>query len=495
MHFNKEDEAELARRGLNIHDLMQQIQQFTKDTKPAKLERPCTPGDGILVPNGGECHRLEMVFQAEAPKYSIVKFVPASGAASRMFKHLYSYSPENVSELTEEFIVNFTHFPFVDTLSKKMKEAGASLDKLIEENDWSTIFDFILTPKGLHYDSQLKGMVLFHKYANECRTAFDEHIQEALNYGKQADGSCNLHFTVAPQHLNTVSNYLNEKLKEFPYENINISYSVQSEKSDTVALTKDDEPVRDENGKLFFRPSGHGALIHNLQQLDSDIIFIKNIDNVTTNSQLEESSFYKKVLAGLLIEMRQEIEKYLDALETDPQSILEEALEFIQAWFQPGLPLGMSIEQLVQYVKLRLDRPLRVCGMVRNEGEPGGGPFWVKMPGGYLSKQIVEKSQVDIHDINQAKILASSTHFNPVDIVCSIRTRNGKNHKLEDFIDYSAGFVSEKFHQGHVIKALEWPGLWNGSMALWNTIFVEVPVSTFNPVKTVNDLLRPGHQE
>lgn len=495
MQLSKKDEIELSRRGMNIYDLMQLIQQFTKDTRPVKLERPCTPSDGILVPNGGECHRLQRVFETESSKYSIVKFVPASGAASRMFKHLYNYSAENVSELTEEFIVNFKHFPFVEKLRMAMNLNGVSLEQTVDNNDWGLIFDYILTTKGLFYDSQLKGMVTFHKYENESRNAFDEHISEAISYCRQADGSCHLHFTIAPQHLDLVSGYIKDKLKDFPYENVEVSYSVQSEKSDTIALSKDDEPVRDESGQLLFRPAGHGALIHNLESLNYDIIFIKNIDNVTTQSKLGECSFYKKVLAGLLIELKQKINAHLDALEKQGDENLDDALEFIQAWFQPGLPLGMSREQLIQYAKLRLDRPLRVCGMVRNEGEPGGGPFWVKMHGGYLSKQIVEKSQIDLHDVQQAKILASSTHFNPVDIVCCIRKNNGEIYKLGDFIDYSAGFVSEKFIQGQVIKALEWPGLWNGSMALWNTVFVEVPISTFNPVKTVNDLLRPGHQE
>lgn len=494
MFFSDKDVEDLRLRGLTVHDLMQQIHQFTKDTRPVKLERPCTPGDGIIVASGAECHRLQRFFESEKNKYSLLKFVPASGAASRMFKHLYNFSPDNISELTEEFIVNFQHFPFVDELRKVMQDAGISLEECIRSNDWANIFEFILSPRGLHYDSQLKGMVIFHHYPEGGRTAFEEHLHESLTYMKQGDGRCRIHFTIAPQHLELVQSFIQKKLEDFPYENFEITYSVQDLSTDTIALSKDDEPVRDENGSLFFRPSGHGALIHNLQRLNADLVFIKNIDNVTTQAQLEDTSFYKQVLTGMLIELRNESHRYLDQLDAGNTEILEEALEFIQNWFQPGLPLGMSIEQLVQYAKLRLDRPLRVCGMVRNEGEPGGGPFWVKMPGGYLSKQVVEKSQVDLHDLQQAKILSSSTHFNPVDIVCSYRNRKGENYKLEDFIDYSAGFVSEKFHQGHVIKALEWPGLWNGSMALWNTVFMEVPVSTFNPVKTVNDLLRPGHQ-
>lgn len=494
MTITPEDEKDLQVRGILLNDLMKQIHQFTQETKPVRLERPCTQGDGILVLSGADCHKYQKLFEQKRELYDILKFVPASGAASRMFKHLYNYNPDNVAELTEEFIVNFERFPFVATLRSVMAEKGESLDECIRNNEWEKIFGFILEPKGLHYDSQLKGMVIFHRYGDEYRNAFDEHLYEAITYTKQADGRSRVHFTIAPQHFEAVSDYLSKKVATFQYDQIETEYSTQSSKTDTIALDKDDHPVRDEDGKLMFRPSGHGALIHNLQNLNADIIFIKNIDNVTTSGQQEESTFYKQVIAGLLVDLRSQVHHYLNELDRGHDDILEDALEFIQLWFQPGLPLGMTRTQLHEYARLRLDRPLRVCGMVRNEGEPGGGPFWIKMSGGYLSKQIVEKSQVDLHDNQQAKILSSSTHFNPVDIVCSIKNRKGENYSLDQFIDYTTGFISEKFHHGHVIKALEWPGLWNGAMALWNTVFVEVPISTFNPVKTVNDLLRAGHQ-
>ena len=494
MSFDSADELQLQERGLTISDALQQIHQFTHDTQPARLDRACTVGDGILSLSGSDCFAYQRVYETERVRKTLLKFVPASGAASRMFKHLYNYNPESVSELTEEFIVNFRRFPFRNSLKQSMADKGLDLEVLEEGNNWKTIFDFMLMPHGLHYDDQLKGLVIFHAYEKATRTAFDEHLYEAMGYAKQYNGLCRLHFTLAPQHIERVSAYFEEKLKEFDYDHFEITYSTQSAATDTLALTKDNEPFRDEQGKLMFRPSGHGALIRNLQQLDADVIFIKNIDNVTTQQQLDQTIVYKQVLAGLLLDLRGKIDHLLEGLETEREGALEQALEFIQAWFQPGLPLGMTREQLTQYASLRLDRPLRICGMVRNEGEPGGGPFWVRMQGGYISKQIVEKSQVDLTDVQQAKILASSTHFNPVDVVCSIKNRHGENYQLDEFIDYTSGFVSEKFAQGQVIKALEWPGLWNGAMALWNTVFVEVPVSTFNPVKTVNDLLRPGHQ-
>jgi hypothetical protein len=494
MFFDSADEGQLQERGLTISDALQQIHQFTHDTQPARLDRACTVGDGILSLSGADCFAYQRIYETERVRKSLLKFVPASGAASRMFKHLYNYSADNVSELTEEFIINFRRFPFRSSLKQAMADKGLDLDAMEADNKWNEIFDFMLMPHGLHYDDQLKGLVVFHAYQEEIRTAFDEHLHEAMGYAKQHNGSCRLHFTLAPQHIERVTAYFDQKLKQFDYDHFEISYSTQSSATDTLALTKENEPFRDENGRLMFRPSGHGALIRNLQQLDADVIFIKNIDNVTTQHQLDQTIVYKQVLAGLLLDLRNKINLLLDGLEHDKENALEESLEFIQTWFQPGLPLGMSREQLSQFALLKLDRPLRVCGMVRNEGEPGGGPFWVRMQGGYISKQIVEKSQVDLNDLQQSKILASSTHFNPVDIVCSIKNRAGENYQLDEFIDYTSGFISEKFAQGQVIKALEWPGLWNGAMALWNTVFVEVPVSTFNPVKTVNDLLRPGHQ-
>ena len=493
MPFNAQDEELLTQRGMSINSVLQQIHQFVYDTQPAFLDRPCTVGDGILALSETECISYKQIFEQAAQKISIQKFVPSSGAASRMFKHLYNYDPSNVSDLTEEFIARFDQFPFKANVEMRMLEAGLNLDELRSRNEWSVILDFILGSRGLNYDDQLKGLVIFHISGSEQYTAFDEHLHEAMAYGQQGDGRCRIHFTLAPQHFERVSAYFDEKLRQFELDLFELTFSSQNPSTDTLALTTDNEPFRDKNGMLVFRPSGHGALIHNLQQLSADIIFIKNIDNVTVQRALADTVFYKKILGGLLFDLRTRVFDFLNRMETD-DAALDEALEFIQTWFQPGLPNDMSRQQLLQYAQLRLDRPLRVCGMVRNEGEPGGGPFWVKMQGGYISKQIVEKSQVDLTDAQQANILSSSTHFNPVDLVCSIKSRSGENYRLDEFIDYTAGFVTEKFQQGTVLKALEWPGLWNGAMALWNTVFVEVPVSTFNPVKTVNDLLRPGHQ-
>ena len=495
MEFTADQLKELESRGLTAADVAIQIHRFTKEILPIKLERPCIPGDGIHVLPASECHRYLSIYENDRQPYSIAKFVPASGAASRMFKHLYNYSPEMVSDLTEEFILQFERFPFVDTLRKKLALNGIDLNVWKKENNWEAIFKSILYFEGLNYSNFPKGLVEFHHHHHRNITAFEEHIIEAIQYAKDKNGKCHLHFTLAPAHIDLVLNFIEKQIEHYyPYEDIVVTHSVQSEKSDTIALDENNQPALNAQGQFIFRPAGHGALIHNLQSIDSDIIFIKNIDNVTTSAQLEDTVFFKKVIGGLLISLKKQAEKIIEGLHQNEDHALENGLEFLQNWFQSGLPIGLSKDQLSRYVQLRLDRPLRICGMVRNEGEPGGGPFWVRLSDGSLSKQIVEKSQVDTADHHQLKILSEATHFNPVDIVCSIKNSKGVAYSLVDFVDHSTGFVSEKFQDGKVIKALELPGLWNGSMALWNTVFVEVPVSTFNPVKTVNDLLRAGHQ-
>jgi len=494
MQFSPEDLIELKQRELTPVSLLAQIHRFTHEIRPIRLEYPCSPSDGVIRFDATECLKMLTYFDRQVHHLAMMKFVPASGAASRMFKHLFSYSPEGVSQLTESFILNFSRFPFVQELSAKLREQGISLEQLKEENRWGEIFEHILGPAGLNYSDCPKGLVTFHNYNGKPRTAFEEQIREGLAYARNKDGSCEIHFTLAPDHANQVLEYLHQKIAlDFPYEDIRISQSEQSKASETIALDVHNEPARDNEGRLIFRPAGHGALIENLEKCKADLIYIKNIDNVTAEDQCDDSVFYKKVLGGLLISLKSQTDVLLNRIEKNDKNAAEDALDFVQHWFQPGLPLDMTSQQLSEYARLRLDRPIRVCGMVRNDGEPGGGPFWVRMPDGHISKQIVEKSQVDLNDLPQSKILSEATHFNPVDIVCSIKNRRGENYKLEQFVDHSTGFVSEKFHHGKVIRALELPGLWNGAMALWNTVFVEVPSSTFHPVKTVNDLLRPGH--
>jgi hypothetical protein len=494
MFFTPADEQDIQNRGISTAEFVALIHQFTHHTKPIHLEKPCVPGDGINVLSPQECHKYQSHYGELRKGKRIVKFVPASGAASRMFKHLFGYHPEAITDLVEEFIVNFDRFPFLGALEEHFAQKGKVLQDLIESNQWESIFDAILKPEGLGYAHVPKGMVLFHHYSSGARTAFEEHLHEALAYSKEYLGVCRIHFTVPASHLEEVKEFLLKKSGAFHFEEFDLSFSVQSENTDMIALGKDNEPLRDAQGKLMFRPAGHGSLIHNLQQIDADLIFIKNIDNVTTDHLREDTVYFKQIIGGMLLELQREIHQLLQALEEEKAGAIEKAIEFIQHWFQPNIPLGMTMPQLRQYAIGLLDRPIRICGMVKNEGEPGGGPFWVRGTDNSLSKQIIERSQVDLHNVEQAMLLEGATHFNPVDIVCSIKNRKGENYTLTNFIDHSTGFVSEKFMDGKVVKALELPGLWNGAMALWNTVFVEVPISTFTPVKTVNDLLRPGHQ-
>lgn len=495
MQFSTQDEFDLKAREISSAELIETIYRFTHQTESIDLDRPCVPGDGILVLGQAEARRYADTFEKLGKDKSMIKFVPASGAASRMFGHLIQYDLNNPSPLVEEFIFNIDLFAFYPILKEKLTEQDKNIDALIADNAWGEIFEFILGEKGLNYAAFPKGLIPFHKYADgSIRTSFEEHMHEAVDYAREADGTCRIHFTLAPHQIELVMNYMEKLTKHFPYEKFVLQHSLQKSKTDTPAIDKNNFPVRDRNGKIVFRPAGHGALIHNLQELNEDIIFIKNIDNVTTADQKQDSIFYKKMIAGLLIDLKNQADDYCEKLASNDHSVLQEGISFIKKWFNANFQPTGNTEQIAELIKLQLDRPMRICGMVKNEGEPGGGPFWVKMKDGNISKQIVEKSQIDHHDLSQMKILSSATHFNPVDIVCSIKNRHGVKYQLEHFIDHSTGFISEKLMDGQAVKALELPGLWNGSMALWNTIFVEVPVSTFNPVKTVNDLLRPGHQ-
>jgi hypothetical protein len=494
MLLSTSDIETLKSKGISADRIHEQFNIFAHGSLILKLERPCTAGDGIVRIDASESHKYLELYESFSRTGKIIKFVPASGAASRMFRHLYHYNAENLNHDAEEFILHFRDFPFVNTLEKKLAASNISLRHLINDNEWQTIFAAILGAHGLGYSDYPKGLVIFHKKGNTEISAFEEQLFESLLYAREIEGKCRVHFTISPAHEELIRKTIDEILERYPFDPFEITFSHQSPSTDLPALTKDNQLARDNKGDIIFRPAGHGALLKNLESLDADIIFIKNIDNVTTQDQIKDTVFYKKTLAGFLVEIKQRVFELLEALDKNSASALDHALEFIQQYFQPGLPIGMSREQLIQYARIRLDRPIRICGMVRNEGEPGGGPFWIKMPDGQLSKQIVEKNQVATNEIQQARIVSNSTHFNPVDIVCSIKNRRGENYKLEDFVDKSAGIISEKFEKGKVIKALELPGLWNGSMAMWNSIFVEVPVSTFNPVKTVNDLLRSGHQ-
>ncbi len=466
------------------------VKHFIEGIKAVQLVAPCTSKNGIHPIDQTDKSSWITFFEDNKHLFSIVKFVPASGAATRMFKHLLEHHDQIPSSETSDFIENISRFPFFDQLKETLGEKGYEIGELIQEKKWKLIFNMLLTPAGLNYGHQPKGMIPFHQYSKEqIRTAFEEHLQEASDYIKDSENRSKLHFTISPQHLNEVEQFLKIKTSAIQGETFEIQYSIQSPETDTPAVNHDNTLFKDEQGRLVHRPAGHGALIHNLGRLDEDLIYIKNIDNVTTLDQREISVAYKKVIGGMLIHLKKKVDELLDRMEDGDQGVSVEARAFIREWFAPEFESTEMDE-----ISSILDRPIRVCGMVKNQGEPGGGPFWIIDGKGNVSKQIIEKSQVSTSDNGQSAILAQAEFFNPVDLVCCIKNRFGEKYHLENFIDYSTGFVSEKNYQGKPIKAIELPGLWNGSMAYWNTVFVEVPIETFHPVKTVNDLLRKGHR-
>ncbi len=491
----------LQKRGIVIETAKDQLKRLSQGYQPIRLIRPATPGDGILQFDESKVNDLLEEFNSESPQLDLLKFVPASGAATRMFKALYEDTPEN-EPLRRQVIENLHLFPFYDVLMEVLRSNGQPIEKLKKENP-QVIFNAILQPEGLNYGAFPKGLVPFHRYPEAIRTAFEEHLYEGAAHAVGKGNQVRLHFTAQEEWLDEVRVLLESKtaqLAKFKVSAFSIDFSVQSPSTDTLGLDSNGKPLRDDNGALLFRPGGHGALLHNLNQQRADIIFIKNIDNVIIDAHKYQGLLYKKVLGGLAIQLRRKVHRYCKALEQYrmPPPLRREIEHFLKQCFNIDLPAefknGENKKAFVQWAHGHLDRPLRVCGMVKNEGEPGGGPFWVIDSEGRESLQIVEKAQVDLTDEKQAEMLAGSTHFNPVDLVCITRNYKGEPYDLYHFVDHETGFVSTKSYRGESIKALELPGLWNGAMALWNTVFVEVPISTFSPVKTVNDLLRKLHQ-
>ncbi|MBT8245610.1 MAG: DUF4301 family protein [Winogradskyella sp.] len=515
MNFSKEDIKQIQAHNLTVDEVKKQIQQFKKGVNYSNIHSAATVGDGILVPAYLEVDEFIKSFDTAKDKISIVKFVPASGAATRMFKFLFQflrdYNPIiqsinayiNKNELKELplFLIALEKFSFYDKVLEQLSINGVDYDSL---NPNQQAFEFVkamLDEEQLNFGSYPKGLFPFHKYNNDISTAFEEHLFEMAFYGSRKE-PLKLHFTISEKHKDKFTKEfkrIEERVEEitgFPYE---ISYSYQHKSTDTIALNIDNEPFRNEDGSLYFRPSGHGALLKNLNAIDADMISISNIDNVVVKHYKAEVAKYKKVLAGILLEIKPKVFDYIKQLKD--LDLSEDKLNEIADFLSSKLNFSISKEfekyshkYKVEYLIEALNRPIRVCGMVKNEGELGGGPFWVKDEAGRLSLQIVESAQVNKKDKEQKRILANATHFNPVDIVCSIKDYEGNTFDLQKFVNHKAAFITMKTKVGKDIKALELPGLWNGSMAYWNSIFVEVPILTFNPVKTVNDLLKPSHQ-
>jgi hypothetical protein len=513
--FTQQDIQQFEERGLTPEQVEAQLALFRKGFPFAEIRRPATPGDGILVLDETQRKRYERLYETEKSNFRIVKFVPASGAASRMFKSLFAYyeawsrggrkrgMPVPEGEM-DRFFGGLERFAFYDQLEKYLVEKyQAPVQEMMSTGRYGEILDTLLFQPGLGYGTLPKGLILFHRYPEGSRTAFEEHLAEGALYAASGEGEVSLHFTVSPEHMDAFRSRLEDVEKYFE-ERFNaryhVTYSVQKPATDTVAVTPANEPFRKEDGTILFRPGGHGALIENLNDLEEDLVFIKNIDNVVPDYLKGDTVEYKKILGGLLLDIRNHIYHWLDKMDAGRLTPAElgEAVSFAEK--QLMLPMTKDFKALPAAEKEKIlyklfHRPVRVCGMVKNEGELGGGPFWVAGEEGRLSLQIVESAQIDLSDPVKKKLVRQSTHFNPVDLVCAVRDHKGKKYDLREFVDPDTFFISEKSYDGKELKALELPGLWNGSMARWTTLFIEVPPATFNPVKTVLDLLRPQHQE
>jgi hypothetical protein len=512
------DVKQIKGRGMTAEKVISQIETFKRGFPYAKLKRPCTIGDGIGVLHKADLGRLSEVFSKAALAGRVMRFVPASGAATRMFKWLIAFNnrydqiDENESRTESEkqeaddaayleFFKGIKKFAFYHDLESAMSKDGLDVEDLISKREYKPILEYVLSSKGLDLVHIPKGLIKFHSYPETTRTPFEEHLVEAAGYTTDHNKVARVHFTVSPEHESSINEHL-RRVRDY-YEKqgvrLRVGVSVQRPSTDTIAVERDNRPFRGEDGRLVFRPGGHGALLENLNALKADLVFIKNIDNVVPDRLKQGTFIYKKALGGYLIELQKEIFGYIERLSTrDPDDhFIEETFEFIRdilCIIPPERMDPVSREGQIDYLISRLNRPLRVCGMVKNEGEPGGGPFWVAHADKSTSVQIVESSQVDMRSAEQRTIWESSTHFNPVDLVCGVRDTMGKPFDLMRFVDPGTGFISLKSKEGRELKALELPGLWNGSMAHWNTVFVEVPIITFNPVKTVLDLLREEHQ-
>jgi len=514
--FTESDLEQLKKRNVSIEQVNAQIDSFKKGFPFLDIIKPATVGNGILRLNEEHIKTFVDLYETEKSNFKIIKFTPASGAATRMFKDLFdfinklgseSYSTEEHFKSAKlkavwELISKLDKIAFYHDLEKAFSKEGKSLASLIENKEYKTIIEKILHANGLNYGNLPKGILKFHQYADGAHTPVEEHFAEGINYA-QVDGKVNLHFTISPEHKSAFESLVSDLRNK--YENdlnikIEVGFSEQKSSTDTLAVDLNNEPFRNADGSLLFRPGGHGALIENLNEIDADIIFVKNIDNVVPVSYAETTYQYKKALAGVLLNYQQKIKDYLLQLSSQSgqsTSLLEEIGSFVhdELCILPPMEFEPKTkEEQCQYLISKLKRPIRVCGMVKNEGEPGGGPFWATNPDGTVSLQIAESSQIDQKDAIKAEIANAATHFNPVDLVCFVKNFNGEKFDLTKFTDPGTGFISEKSKDGKSLKALELPGLWNGAMSNWITIFVEVPVATFNPVKTVNDLLRTEHQ-
>lgn len=504
--LTQQDLQQIAAKGIAEEQLQKQMDDFKRGFPFLRLDSAATVGHGILAPTDAE--REEYIRQwgaYKAGKHRVTKFVPASGAASRMFKNLFAFldadydAPQTSFE--HEFFDHIHQFAFFSELDAAcLKNEGKGIDDLLTAGGHKAVVANLLEERGLNYGQLPKGLLRFHHYEDGARTAMEEHLVEGARYAS-TNGEAHIHFTVSHEHLPLFKAEVEKRVGKYAEKyqvRYDISFSEQKPSTDTVAANPDNSLFRNEDGSLLFRPGGHGALIENLNDLEADVVFIKNIDNVVPDRIKADTVLYKKVLAGILVDTQKKAFEYLRILESGSYSHaqIEEIIRFVQQdlYCRKHDIKELEDAELVIYLKNKLNRPMRVCGVVKNVGEPGGGPFVCYNADGTVSLQILESSQIDTNNAEYVAMFKNGTHFNPVDLVCATKDYKGNRFDLLKHVDHNTGFISSKSKNGKELKALELPGLWNGAMSDWSTIFVEVPVSTFNPVKTVNDLLREQHQ-
>lgn len=515
MKFSQLDIAQIEEKGLKVEQIENQLSIFKRGNKSVKILAAATVGNGIKQFDKKQSQIFIDIYEELKHNLKLIIFIPASGAATRMFNDLYvfveNFDPENhtlndyfrniENKKLEQFFNKLDKLPFHKEALAYAKANYSHFESFSKDKQQYYLVKTMLFEPGLDLGNFPKGLVPFHKYKDHIATAFEEHLLEATTYACK-NNKLNIHFTVSPDHLDKFKAEF-DKIKariESEYNNVfQIGFSFQDSKTDTIAGSETNEAFRTLDNKLFFRPGGHGALIENLNNLKADLVFIKNIDNLVTAANRKEVASYKKMLAGVLLKIQQQCFYFLEKLdsgdfsEADIHEIVKFAKEQLFLKFSNDFDL-LSTEEKGIKLKNLLNRPLRVCGMVKNEGEPGGGPFLVEFDNGESSLQIIEGAQIDTSNLQQKEIVQNATHFNPVDLVCGLKNYKGEKFDLHEFVDSEMSFVSSKTKDGKSLKALELPGLWNGAMAKWNTVFVEVPVSTFNPVKTVADLLKTTHQ-
>ena len=508
------DFEQIKAHGISLDKIEGELFLFQSGIPAICLDKPATVHDGIVNLTTKEFQNFAVLFDKQKSNLKLKKFVPASGAASRMFKFLneflieFDHENETINAYINRkkdknlpvFLAGIEKFPFYEEVKSKVKQQVPNYYSLEGHEKSYYFIKLMLDSNHFDFAHKPKGALDFHRYPTHIATPIEEHLNECAFYAA-SNGVSHLHFTVSENHEKLFKKIIDEVQKKVENKTntlLHISYSYQDKSSDTIAVAMDNKPFRNEIGQLLFRPGGHGALIHNLNMLDADVIFIKNIDNVIQN-HIEETTMYKKGLAGILLDLQQDIFKIIKEIENN--KLDEEQLDSIVNFMEKKLNIDVidnfykyTFDNKIEFIKSKLNRPIRVCGMVKNEGEPGGGPFWIKSFKGNVSLQIVESTQVDVTNPEQAEILAKATHFNPVDLVCGTKNYLGEKFDLTEFVDNSMGFIVHKNTKGKELKGYELPGLWNGAMAKWITVFVEVPLVTFNPVKTVNDLLKPAHQ-